>query len=924
MARLHTNSRTWVSLRQTPLRRPSKAIRLSSVILAFLSLLITSSGIWAGDLTLAWTSIAEPGLTGYELHYGGQSGQYSTSIQTTATQHKVTDLTAGSTYYFSVKAVHSDPTLNSVFSNEVSATVAQPHADTTAPTVVSTTPISGATGVAVGTLVTSVFSEGINSASLTNSTFELRDAGNVLIPAAVAYAATTRTATLKPSSALTASRTYRATLKGGTSGVKDLAGNALGSDVTWSFATAQAGSGVCGSGCSAWTSSIIPKTLADSDTAAVELGVKFRSDISGFVTGVRFYKGSVNTGTHVGSLWSANGTRLASATFVNETASGWQQVNFATPVAISANTLYVASYHAPKGGYSIDTGYFGSVGVDKAPLHVPASGASGGNGVYRYGTSGFPNQTWNSSNYWVDVVFNDTSPASAPKAGFTVSTTQGVAPMTVGFTDTSSGQIDSWSWTFADGGTSTQASPSHTFNQPGSYSVTLKVTGPGGSATATAVISVAAPTPPPVAAFDASPTSGLAPLTVSFSDRSTGDVTSRSWVFGEGGTSTAAQAVYTYKTPGIYSVSLTVSGAGGSDQLTKNQLINASGPPPVADFAAVIRQGPAPLSVAFQNISGGETTAVRWDFGDGTSSTEKSPSHVYLNPGRYDVTLTVTGPYGSDAETKLAFVDVTKVPTSVLEVGEVLANHTWQWVEFARAFVAPIVVANPPSANDAAPAVVRISGVKSTGFWIRIQEWDYLDGIHAFETVSYLVMEKGTHPLPSGERIEAGHFTQGGRALSSIGFAASFSTVPVVMTSVTSNNDAKAVTTRVRNVTRDGFELRLNEQESITTGHGAETISYIAWPLTEGTFEGLKFAVRKSGNTVTHKVSNLSFGSGWGQVPAFLGQMQTINGGDTATLRYRNRSSTGVGLWVQEEQSKDLEVTHGKETVGWIIFNDSQ
>ena len=108
----------------------------------------------------------------------------------------------------------------------------------------------------------------------------------------------------------------------------------------------------------------------------------------------------------MGSLWSSGGTRLANATFTNETASGWQQVLFTTPVAISANTVYVASYHTTTGHYSINTNYFASTGADNAPLHALANGVSGANGVYRYGASNlFPNQTWNTSNYWVDVVF---------------------------------------------------------------------------------------------------------------------------------------------------------------------------------------------------------------------------------------------------------------------------------------------------------------------------------------------------------------------------------------------------------------------------------------------------------------------------------------------------------------------------------------
>src|SRR5262249_49333986 len=142
----------------------------------------------------------------------------------------------------------------------------------------------------------------------------------------------------------------------------------------------------------------------------VEVGVKFRSDVAGFIDSIRFYKGAGNTGPHVGNLWSSSGTLLASATFTSESATGWQQVDFATPVAISANTTYVASYHTNTGHYAGDNNYFSSSGVDNAPLHALKDGVDGGNGVYNYGASStFPNQTWESTNYWVDVVFSTAS-----------------------------------------------------------------------------------------------------------------------------------------------------------------------------------------------------------------------------------------------------------------------------------------------------------------------------------------------------------------------------------------------------------------------------------------------------------------------------------------------------------------------------------
>jgi hypothetical protein len=158
---------------------------------------------------------------------------------------------------------------------------------------------------------------------------------------------------------------------------------------------------------SIWSSSSVPGVASDPATSSVELGLKFRSSAAGYVRGVRFYKGAANTGTHTGALWSRTGTSLAQVTFTNETASGWQQALFATPVAIAANTTYVVSYHAPNGRYAQDTGYFASAAVTNGSLTALRDGTDGPNGVYRRGASVvFPNRSFQSSNYWVDVVFS--------------------------------------------------------------------------------------------------------------------------------------------------------------------------------------------------------------------------------------------------------------------------------------------------------------------------------------------------------------------------------------------------------------------------------------------------------------------------------------------------------------------------------------
>jgi Domain of unknown function (DUF4082) len=157
-------------------------------------------------------------------------------------------------------------------------------------------------------------------------------------------------------------------------------------------------------GTSIWSSSTVPAFPWGNDTP-VTLGVKFRSDVSGLVTGIRFYKGAGNNGTHTGLLYSSTGTLLAQATFTAETAAGWQQVNFPSAVSIAANTTYIAAFFSTS-GYAYNLNYFTSSGRDSPPLHALRSGVDGPNGVYMYGgTPQFPSFTFADVNYWVDLLF---------------------------------------------------------------------------------------------------------------------------------------------------------------------------------------------------------------------------------------------------------------------------------------------------------------------------------------------------------------------------------------------------------------------------------------------------------------------------------------------------------------------------------------
>jgi len=152
----------------------------------------------------------------------------------------------------------------------------------------------------------------------------------------------------------------------------------------------------------------------DTDPSPLELGVKFRPLVNGKVTGVRFYKGAGNTGTHVGRLWTSGGSSLATATFSGETATGWQQVSFSTPVNVTAGTTYVVSYSAPNGHISYTSNYFTSAGITSQYLTAMASGVDGNNGVFAASTGTFPSSSFNDTNYWVDATFIPNPSAGGP------------------------------------------------------------------------------------------------------------------------------------------------------------------------------------------------------------------------------------------------------------------------------------------------------------------------------------------------------------------------------------------------------------------------------------------------------------------------------------------------------------------------------
>jgi hypothetical protein len=352
-----------------------------------------------------------------------------------------------------------------------------------------------------------------------------------------------------------------------------------------------------------WPASAAPVVVDGGPDNAVEVGVKFRADVSGFIRGIRFYKASTNTGTHVGNLWTRTGTRLATATFTGETASGWQQVNFSNQVAITANTVYVASYHTNVGHYSGDENYFAGRGMDSPPLHALANGVSGVNGVYAYGaTSRFPNQGWRSSNYWVDVVFTTGGQSDtvlptvtsfvipSTSATLIVPITSFVATDNVGVTGYIITQ-SSVTPSATGSGWSTSAPTSYTFSTPGSKTLFAWAKDAANnvsvSQSASVTITLADATPPTVTAFTMPATSATLAVPIT-SFTATDNVAVTGYILTESATapsaagsgwSATAPSSHTFATAGTKTLYSWAKDAAGNVSTSRNASVTITIPP---------------------------------------------------------------------------------------------------------------------------------------------------------------------------------------------------------------------------------------------------------------------------------------------------------------------------------------------------------
>ena len=397
-----------------------------------------------------------------------------------------------------------------------------------------------------------------------------------------------------------------------------------------------------------FTSSVSGNTVTFTNTTSNANGI-------GNVTYLwNFGDGQTSTQANPIHTYSANGNYTVTLTATNSCGPA----TVTHPVAISAPPTAGFSATPTSGCVPLTVNFntASSVGATSYNWSFPGGTpaiSTAQNPTVVYNAAGTFNVTLivsNSSGSDTTVLTNYVTVNPQAIAGFTTS----VNNATVSFTNTSA-NATSYSWNFGDGQMSTQASPIHTYAQDGTYTVTLSATNACGTVTSTQTVVIATP---PVAAFSANITSGCAPLTVQFNNQSSANAVSYAWSFPGGmpSTSTAQNPSVTYNVAGNYTVTLTVTNSAGNNTSTQTNYITVN-TTPVAGFSFTTNSATASFTNTTSNA-----TSYAWNFGDGQTSTQTNPAHIYAQDGNYTVTLSATNACGTVTTTQS--VTIVTVPAA--------------------------------------------------------------------------------------------------------------------------------------------------------------------------------------------------------------------------------------------------------------------
>ncbi len=347
-------------------------------------------------------------------------------------------------------------------------------------------------------------------------------------------------------------------------------------------------------------------------------------------------------------------------------------------------------------------------------------------------------------------------------------------------------------------------------------------------------------------------------------------------------------------------------------------------------FTAEVFQGSPNLDVELQIVdSNGQTVAIN----SPVNSLNASIS-TFLTEGTYFLVVDGVGREGSYSDYgSVGFYTLegqfppAEEPSAVVGESGIVTNvfHQFTTIQFDQTYENPVVIAGLPTRNGGDPVTVRVRNVTSNSAEIALQEWLGQDGLHGFETVSYAVFEAGEHTLADGTRILAGVAGGQNHRFRPHSFGNTFSRsqeVPVVLAQTVTNNEASTVAARIRGLNRRGFSLRLAEANADNRIHANEQVAWVAIEQGIGRNGQNRFIADATALAVTHQNFRINYGPPFSSTPNLFALAQTHRGGDPFQIRLRNANRFGATVFLEEEQSGDLEITHNPERVGYLAISN--
>ena len=401
-----------------------------------------------------------------------------------------------------------------------------------------------------------------------------------------------------------------------------------------------------------------------------------------------FGDGTSGTGATTSHTYAASGTYSVALTVTDNGGAANTKTQSVTVTAAPANQPPTAAFTSTVNHLAVAFDSSGSVDPDGS---ISSYAWDFGDGATS--TSANPSHTYAAAGpHSVTLTVTDNQGASTavthqvtaiapnqlPTAMFSASVSGLVATFSSAGSSDPDGTISSYAWDFGDGSTSSSQNPNHTYAAGGSYAVVLTVTdNDGGTNSVSHTITPVAPNQAPTAAFTSSQQKLVASFDSSGSSDPDGTISSYSWDFGDGATSTSAKPSHTYSAAGTYQVSLTVTDNQGSASTVTHPVTVSQNVSPTAVFTSSVSGLVATFSSAGSSDSDGTISSYAWDFGDGATSTSANPSHTYAAAGTYPVLLTVTDNDGGTGSVTHNVTTVAGPVTAVADAFERTVSGGW-------------------------------------------------------------------------------------------------------------------------------------------------------------------------------------------------------------------------------------------------------